>query len=330
MTGYTPYFLLYGRHPILAFDIADSTWEALDWHTVHSTEDLIAIRTQQILRRDKNLALAHENQRKNRQRAVDDFNKRYEKILVGNDFAVGTWIWVHETWLDTQKGNKGALRWSGPFIIHERVVHEGALKGYKIWELDGNVRRSTVPLDRVKIFYYRNEHQTIKTSSTEAYVRLTKLFPDPDPLLHCDAYQRGVALTQCHPLSYLPDIQPAFQSLIPILDIADTIQNLGVIPLRRMDDWELRDLGWEHADNDLLVYEPFLRTSRNNGPGLMYRHPMIGDLDDMFQNGTKEVWVAQKDRWAPRWSSRLERVTHNVLDLAKWTDELVALRPNYR
>ena len=61
-TGYTPYFLLYGHHPILAFDVADCMWEVLDWHTVHSTEDLLAIRTQQILRRDKKLAEAHQHQ----------------------------------------------------------------------------------------------------------------------------------------------------------------------------------------------------------------------------------------------------------------------------
>ena len=36
VTGYPPYFLLYGRHPFFAFDFADRTWDTLDWHSVAS------------------------------------------------------------------------------------------------------------------------------------------------------------------------------------------------------------------------------------------------------------------------------------------------------
>jgi hypothetical protein len=43
VTGYTPYFLLYGLCPCFAFDFADRTWDTLDWHTIASTEDLLAI-----------------------------------------------------------------------------------------------------------------------------------------------------------------------------------------------------------------------------------------------------------------------------------------------
>ena len=60
--GYAPYFLLYGCHPILVFDVADCMWEVLDWYTVHSMEDLLTICTQQILWWDKKLAEAHEHQ----------------------------------------------------------------------------------------------------------------------------------------------------------------------------------------------------------------------------------------------------------------------------
>jgi hypothetical protein len=301
MTGYTPYFLLYGRHPILAFDIADHTWEALDWHTVHSTEDLIAIRTQQILRRDKRLVQAHENQRKNRQRAIDDFNKRYEKILVTNDFEVGTWVWVHETWLDTQKGNKGALRWSGPFIIHEKVVHDGKLRGYKLRELDGNVRRSTVALDRVKIFYYRSEHQTIKTYTTERYLCAIQNWPDPEPLLHSEVYQRGVSFALSLPVTAALSVRRKFDSVVPILDIGHAVCCLSIAEQRRMDDWELCDLSWEDPVNFGLIYEPFLVTNKTKQQGSQYCHPMIGDLEDEFRNGTTEVYIEHRPQWGPIW-----------------------------
>jgi hypothetical protein len=75
----------------------------------------------------------------NRQHAVDDFNKWYEKLLMSNDFDKGMWVLVHETWLDTQKGNKGVVRWMGPFIINDRVVHKGKLKGYRLRELDRTI-----------------------------------------------------------------------------------------------------------------------------------------------------------------------------------------------
>ena len=118
VTGYPPYFLLYGLRPLFAFDIADRTWDSLDWHTVASTEDLLAMRMQQIVRRDKKLVLALEQQKRARQRAVDDFNSKHERILTSGDFLLGTWVLLHETWLDAQMGNKGALRWTGPYIIH--------------------------------------------------------------------------------------------------------------------------------------------------------------------------------------------------------------------
>jgi hypothetical protein len=71
MTGFAPYYLLYGRSPLLAFDISDRTWDTLDWHVVHTTADLIALRAQQIVRQDRKLVLALEQQKWLRQKAVD-------------------------------------------------------------------------------------------------------------------------------------------------------------------------------------------------------------------------------------------------------------------
>jgi hypothetical protein len=72
-------------------------------------------------------------------------------------------VLAHETWLDTQVGNKGALRWTGPFIIHEKVRD----KTYKLRELDGTVKRELYFATRLKIFYYREHYQTVRSAFPE-------------------------------------------------------------------------------------------------------------------------------------------------------------------
>jgi len=159
VTGYPPYFLLYGCHPFFAFDFADRTWDTLDWHNITSMEDLLALRMQQILRRDKKLVLAMDQQKKVRQWAVDDFNHKHAHYLSSGSFVVGTWVLLHETWLDSQMGHKGALRWMGPYIIH----HQLRDMTYQLQELDGTVMRGSVAANHLKVFYYQEEHQTVRT-----------------------------------------------------------------------------------------------------------------------------------------------------------------------
>ncbi|RDB30744.1 hypothetical protein Hypma_005997 [Hypsizygus marmoreus] len=165
VTGYTPYFLLYGRHPFFAFDLADRTWDLLDWGDIQTTMDLITVHTQQILRHDKKLALAQETLKASRQWAVDNFYYKHEKYLSSGRFESGTWVLVQETWLDAQKGNKGALHWSGPYIIH-RALQETT---YQLRELDSTVRRESYAAMHLKIFYYCEEHQTICTVDYTTY-----------------------------------------------------------------------------------------------------------------------------------------------------------------
>ena len=158
-TGFTPYFLLYGKHCLFPFDLTDRTWYKLAWDEVKTTEDLLAIRIQQIERRESVLGEATENVRASRQRSVDDFMRRNEKVIQLSQYEPGTWVLVHETWLNAQHGNKGALRWAGPYVVHERYPSGS----YCIRELDGTVLKEHVAANRLRLFFFRDDHQTLVT-----------------------------------------------------------------------------------------------------------------------------------------------------------------------
>lgn len=49
-TRYSPFYLLYGQHPVFSFDAEEVTWQTLKWNEVHSHEELIAMCACQILR----------------------------------------------------------------------------------------------------------------------------------------------------------------------------------------------------------------------------------------------------------------------------------------
>ena len=100
-----------------------------------------------------------ELQKQVRQRAVDDFNRKHAHYLSSGSFVIGTWVLLHETWLDSQMGHKGALRWTGPYIVHRQLRDTT----YQLRELDGTVMRGSVAANRLKVFYYREEHQTVRT-----------------------------------------------------------------------------------------------------------------------------------------------------------------------
>ena len=106
-----------------------------------------------------------DQQKKVHQRAVDNFNCKHAHYLSSGSFVVGTWVLLHETWLDSQMGHKGALRWTGPYIVHHQLHNTT----YQLQELGGTVMRGSVAANCLKVFYYREEHQTVHTFQPTEY-----------------------------------------------------------------------------------------------------------------------------------------------------------------
>ena len=182
-TNCTPYFLVYGMNCLFPFDLTDRTWHYLDWHKVQLTEDLLALRIMQLARREHDIGTAIDHLTTERQRAIDDFHRCNAPQIRTGTLQPGTWVLLHETWLNAQHGNKGALRWAGPFVVDCHLPRSGS---YRLRELDGTIIRATAPADRLKVFYFRDDHQSPMT-----------LFPTTQQSIAAD---RFLAQT-CQPLT---------------------------------------------------------------------------------------------------------------------------------
>ncbi len=225
-TGYTPYYLIYGMHCLFPFDIADRTWYGLDWHDVASTEDLLALRAKQLERREEDIGIASANTLKTRQRAVDDYMRRNAHRIRHKQYEVGSWVLLHETWLDAQHGNKGALRWAGPYVVHG--VSENT---YMLRELDGSLLRSRVAGSRLRMFYFRDDLQTLRSFS--AYTRVEVRWPiqmfDPTYEFTCNLIHHA-----SQPYWLSPDIGP-IPGAPSFEDLIDENGDMDVGHLRRND-----------------------------------------------------------------------------------------------
>ena len=166
-TGFSPYYLLYGVHPVFSFDAVEETWQTLDWHMVHTHEDLLAIRILQLQRRDPKLHRANEKLRQSRLRAIQDWEKCYNHKFDFSDYEEGMWVWLRESQLDETKGNKGEGTYSGPYIIHEKRPNGS----FVLRELSGAVIKGHVNVHRLRLFFYRPDNQTLKTDLTPRFRR---------------------------------------------------------------------------------------------------------------------------------------------------------------
>lgn len=241
LTGYAPYYLLYGVQPIMGFEMEDLTWE-LNWHQVSSTSDLLGTHAMQIVRKRLDVSVALQCQGLSQRCSLELFCNKYRSHLDTDNFNNSTWVWLHQTSSDTAIGNKHLKKWAGPFIIHS--CH--ASGAYYLMELDGSCKQGLVTRNCLKIFWYCTHHQSVCSISPTAYQQhhlaqgLTHSLQDF--VLHASSGQLACCYvdTSVLPLgsiSLLPELTFAHFFVIPgwLFGITPTLHDIASKPVQLLD-----------------------------------------------------------------------------------------------
>jgi hypothetical protein len=170
MTGHTPYYLLYGKHHMFPFDIMDASWYTLNWGSIRTTEELIAIHGIQLAHRDEDIQAASEKVLQARIKSAQDYAKRNENILVDGDYSPGTIVLVYNSGLLMQHGRKGEIRWIGPYWVR----HQNSRGSYELEELDGAPINGVFTGNRLKRYHLHDHIARMDNASNQSHSAMDK------------------------------------------------------------------------------------------------------------------------------------------------------------
>ena len=85
-TGHTPFFMIHGIEPILPFNLELTTFLVPNIDGPLTTEDLLAIRTRQLEKRQDDFATIRERILASRYASACQFEKTFEHTLCNYDF----------------------------------------------------------------------------------------------------------------------------------------------------------------------------------------------------------------------------------------------------
>jgi hypothetical protein len=153
-TGMTPYRLVTGQNPILPIDMVLPSWRVLPWANVSTTEELLALRAQQLDIRNVEVEEAAARTRRIRDENKDSWddrrNIRAEGEIQAEDLVL---LWDSVLATNMSKSRKLTKKWMGPY----RVRHAYADRNYyQLEELDGTAFRHTTAGSKIKKFLQRS------------------------------------------------------------------------------------------------------------------------------------------------------------------------------
>lgn len=162
-TGYSPFFLIHGLHPVLAMDVADATFLVEGFRVGLSSDELLVLRMRQIERRPEDLARAAQALKKARFTSKKEFERKFSRRMRRENYKPKELVMVRNSEVEVSLNRKSKPRYLGPFEVVRRT------KGgsYALRELDGTLLREGVAAFRLIPYISRHDVNELKRIAEE-------------------------------------------------------------------------------------------------------------------------------------------------------------------
>ncbi len=144
-TKMTSYRVLYDCDVVLSIELDVSIWQILSWNNVHTTDELLTLRAQQLECRDENLKKITLHLRRMREIDKDVWNDHrhvHTSSILKNDLVL-----LHDIKLNNMHTLKLTWRWLRSFQVVKMNTEK---EWYKIAELDEAILKETIEENRLK------------------------------------------------------------------------------------------------------------------------------------------------------------------------------------
>lgn len=148
-TGYSPFFLAHGYHPLLP---TDAYFLTFGWDAKPMTQDeLLVERTKILAQKPEHEEEALKRLKAARFKSAEAWNKAHSHTLRHEDFNPGDLVLVRNSAIETEHSRKHKPRWLGPMVIVRRT--RGGC--YVLAELSGAISKLRFAATRLAEYYRR-------------------------------------------------------------------------------------------------------------------------------------------------------------------------------